>query len=61
MTLKVERQVGASADQDESLGRELISSTKHRLMVTPKVELLAYGDLPRSERKTRRVFDRRYD
>ena len=61
MTLKVERQVGATDHQDESLIKELISRTKHRLMVTPKVELLAYGGLPRSERKTKRVFDRRYD
>ena len=61
MTLKVERQVGASAGQNEDLSRQLISRTKHRLMVTPRVEILAYGELPRSERKTRRVFDRRYD
>ena len=61
MTLKVERQVGATDHQDESLIKELISRTKHRLMVTPRVELLAYGGLPRSERKTQRVFDRRYD
>ncbi len=61
LKLKVERQVGIVADQDGSLSGELISRIKHRLMVTPKVELLAYGELPRSERKTRRVFDRRYD
>ena len=61
MTLKVERQVGVTDHQDESLIKELISRTKHRLMVTPRVELLAYGGLPRSERKTQRVFDRRYD
>lgn len=61
ITIKVERQVGATADQDGILTKELISRIKHRLMVTPRVELLAYGALPRSERKTRRVFDRRYD
>jgi phenylacetate-CoA ligase len=28
-------------------------------MVTPEVELVDYGSLPRSERKTKRVFDSR--
>jgi phenylacetate-CoA ligase len=28
-------------------------------MVTPEVELEDYGSLPRSERKTKRVFDSR--
>jgi phenylacetate-CoA ligase len=28
-------------------------------MVTPEVELADYGSLPRSERKTKRVFDSR--
>jgi phenylacetate-CoA ligase len=32
---------------------------KHRLMVTPEVEVVDYGKLPRSERKSQRVFDGR--
>ena len=32
---------------------------KHRLMVTPEVEVVGYGELPRSERKSQRVFDGR--
>jgi phenylacetate-CoA ligase len=31
----------------------------HKLMVTPEVDVLAYGELPRSERKSKRVFDTR--
>jgi phenylacetate-CoA ligase len=31
---------------------------KHRLMVTPEV-VVGYGELPRSERQSRRVFDGR--
>ncbi|MBN2808822.1 MAG: phenylacetate--CoA ligase [Deltaproteobacteria bacterium] len=61
LTLKVERQAGVGSEQDELLQKALISQIKHRLLVTPRVELLAYGELPRSERKTQRVFDRRYD
>jgi len=32
---------------------------KHRLMVTPEGVVVGYGDLPRSERKSQRVFDGR--
>ena len=32
---------------------------KHRLMVTPEEVVVGYGDLPRSERKSQRVFDGR--
>jgi phenylacetate-CoA ligase len=32
---------------------------KHRLMVTPEVVVVGYGELPRSERKSQRVFDDR--
>jgi phenylacetate-CoA ligase len=28
-------------------------------MVTPEVEVVGYGELPRSERKSQRVFDGR--
>ena len=32
---------------------------KRRLMVTTEVEVVGYGELPRSERKSQRVFDSR--
>jgi phenylacetate-CoA ligase len=32
---------------------------RHRLMVTPEVEIVGYGELPRSERKSQRIFDNR--
>jgi phenylacetate-CoA ligase len=32
---------------------------KAQLMVTVQVEVVDYGALPRSERKSQRVFDRR--
>ena len=32
---------------------------KHRLMVTPEVVVVGYGELPRSARKSQRVFDGR--
>ncbi len=46
----------ASADK---LAAELVRKIKRELMVTAQVEIVAYGSLPRSERKSQRVFDTR--
>ena len=35
------------------------NNTELVVMVTPEVEVVDYGSLPRSERKTKRVFDTR--
>lgn len=45
-----------SADR---LAAELVRKIKQALMVTAQVEIVAYGSLPRSERKSQRVFDTR--
>ncbi len=39
--------------------RETVHLFKKQLLVTPEVEVLPYGALPRSERKSRRIFDSR--
>jgi phenylacetate-CoA ligase len=59
MLLKVERGEGVEAGRTDALGREVRYVVKHRLMVTPEVTVLDYGELPRSERKSQRVFDGR--
>jgi phenylacetate-coenzyme A ligase PaaK-like adenylate-forming protein/ABC-type branched-subunit amino acid transport system ATPase component len=59
MLLKVERGEGVEAGRADELSREIIYVVKHKLMVTPTVDMVAYGELPRSERKSRRVFDSR--
>jgi phenylacetate-CoA ligase len=43
----------------QTLAEVLVKKIKRELMVTPEVELVAYGSLPRSERKSQRVFDTR--
>jgi phenylacetate-CoA ligase len=43
----------------EELRREIVHTVKHKVIVTPEVEVVDYASLPRSERKTRRVFDTR--
>ena len=59
MRLKVERDQGVESDQDKGLSKIIGDEIKKQIMVTPKVELVDYGSLPRSERKTKRVFDNR--
>ncbi len=59
MLLKVERGAGVEPGRADELGREVRYLIKHKLMVTPEVEVVAYGELPRSERKSKRVFDTR--
>ncbi len=41
------------------LADRLVRRLKRELMVTAQVEIVAYGSLPRSERKSQRVFDTR--
>jgi phenylacetate-CoA ligase len=59
MLLKVERGEGVEAGRTDELSREVRYIVKHRLMVTPEVVVVGYGELPRSERKSKRVFDGR--
>ena len=59
MRLVVERGQGVERGRGEELQREIAHAVKHKIMVTPEVEMVDYASLPRSERKTRRVFDTR--
>ncbi|MBW2618408.1 MAG: phenylacetate--CoA ligase [Deltaproteobacteria bacterium] len=59
MLIKVERGVGGERDRDEDLARQVGEALKRELLVTPEVEIVDQGSLPRSERKSRRVFDLR--
>jgi phenylacetate-CoA ligase len=59
MLLRVERARNGEVLPDEKVIRQIVTGIKHTLMVSCSVELLEYGTLPRSERKTRRIFDNR--
>jgi phenylacetate-CoA ligase len=59
MTVRVERAADASATETAQLGGMVQETLKKKLLVTPEVDVTAYGSLPRSERKTKRVFDKR--
>lgn len=59
MTIKVERGAGVEQSQDEYIKAELEHKLSHQLLVSCQVEIVEYQSLPRTERKTKRVFDQR--
>jgi len=59
MTIKVERDERADPGLDSMLSERIKQAIKKEIMVSANIRLLPYGSLPRSERKSRRVFDRR--
>ena len=59
MILKVERAEDGDSSQDKKLAREINFEIKKRLLVNTIVEIVDYRSLPRSERKTKRIFDNR--
>ncbi len=59
MTLKVERAQGVENTRDAELGKKIGDEINKQILVSASVELTDYGSLPRSERKTKRVFDDR--
>ncbi len=59
MTLKVERALKEAPEKDNLTKENIKNVIKKKILVTPEVEIVEYSGLPRSERKTRRVFDNR--
>ena len=59
MTLKVERLQGVDQSQNSELSRKISGEIKKQILVSADIELFEYGSLPRSERKSKRVFDNR--
>jgi phenylacetate-CoA ligase len=59
MTIKVERAEGGEKERDPELNRKIGDEIKKQVLVSATVEMVDYGSLPRSERKSKRVFDNR--
>jgi len=59
MTIKVERSEGVDKSQDSDLSKRISTQIKKEILVSGNIELVDYGSLPRSERKSKRVFDNR--
>ncbi len=59
MLIRVERALKADSANDSPLAQNLREMLRKKILVTPEVEIVDYAALPRSERKTKRVFDNR--
>lgn len=59
MVLKVERAAGRPAEQDAALKELIASEIRRHILVRCIVDVVDYGSLPRTDRKSKRVFDHR--
>lgn len=59
MTIKVERDQRVDKEKDPELSKKVGEEVKKQILVSAGVEIVDYGALPRSERKSKRVFDNR--
>lgn len=59
MNLIVERAEGVDGGRTAELVHEVIHQIKKQILVSVDTELVGYGTLPRSEKKSQRVFDKR--
>ncbi len=59
LTVKVERAEKGDPRGDKAVVDHLEHLFRHRLLVTGKVEIVDFQSLPRTERKSKRVFDNR--
>lgn len=59
MLIKVERAGGANAGDDKALAKLLEREIRKEALVSGTVEIVDYQSLPRTERKSKRVFDNR--
>ncbi len=59
MTVKVERDYSGSSDDDNALACLIADKLRRRLLVRSRVEIVAFHELPRTQKKSKRVFDHR--
>ena len=59
-TMRIYVETNGSVDWEDLRGR-VARSVRHRIGFTPLVKIVELGVLPRSEKKTKRVYDERYD
>jgi phenylacetate-CoA ligase len=59
MTIKVEREEGDELGNDRNLAAAIERTVRKETLVSGQVEIMDYQSLPRTERKAKRVFDKR--
>jgi phenylacetate-CoA ligase len=61
LLVKVEALGAASPDAEKLLAENITAEFRKQIMVRAQVEVVEYGSLPRTDRKSKRVFDNRTD
>jgi phenylacetate-CoA ligase len=61
MAIRVECEEGFDQSGKPELAQKIADEIKNKIMVSAEVEVMDYGSLPRSERKSKRFFDNRPD
>ncbi len=59
MTIRVESAEGVAAASYNAIAQNVSAEVKKKIMVSSQVEVVDQGSLPRSERKSKRLFDNR--
>jgi len=59
LLIRVERAEAGTPSEDAAVAARLEDAMRRHLLVRGRIELVDYGTLPRTERKSRRVFDER--
>lgn len=59
MNIKIERMEDGDISADKEATSKIVNRMKKELMISTRVDIVDYGSLPRSERKSQRVFDNR--
>jgi phenylacetate-CoA ligase len=59
MTINVERDQAGNHNNDPQVAKKIGEEVKKQILVSAAVEIVDHGSLPRSERKSKRVFDNR--
>ena len=59
MTVRVERNINGDPAADEQLAEQVATEIRRKVLVRCQVDVVEHGSLPRTERKSRRVFDHR--
>ncbi len=61
MLIRVERGMDTNVENDAHLAEQVATKIRRRILVRSQVEIVDYGSLPRTQRKSKRVFDHRHE
>jgi len=59
MSIRVERVTGAGPENDAALAERIVTDIRRKILVRCRAEIVDHGSLPRTERKSKRVYDHR--